>query len=186
MIGWPARIAHLLCVFLLALNELSNLDISRETVIKAAICIFLYGIAAYHDGPMSDPAMLFVFVFCGRNISFEKIVKTSLYASCILLAFIIVSGYAGIITNYVENYDGRRREYLGFLYSLYPAAHMSNITSLIAYLKRKSIDWKIVLILVIANIFIFVITNIKTFLCTLNSDTLFGIGISICSKVIEK
>lgn len=159
VIGWPARIVHLICVFLLALNELSNLDISRETVIKAAICIFLYGIAAYHDGPMSDPALLFVFVFCGRNISFEKIAKTSLYVSCILLVFIIVSSYVGIITNYVENYDDRRREYLGFLYSLYPAAHMSNITSLIVYLKRKSIDWKTALILVIANILIFVKTN---------------------------
>lgn len=159
VIGWPARIAHLICVFLLVLNELSDLHLSKETLMKIAICVFLYGIAAYHDGPMSDPALLFVFIFCGRNISFEKIAKMSLYASCILLGFIIVSSYIGIITNYVENYDNRRREYLGFLYSLYPAAHMSNITSLTMYLKRKSIDWKVVSILVLANIWIFVKTN---------------------------
>lgn len=154
-----ARIARLVCVFLLVVGELSDFDFSKETLVKAAFCILLYGIAAYHDGALSDPALVFVFVFCGRNISFDKIAKVCLFTSSFLLGFIIISSYVGIIRNYVENYDGRYREYLGFLYSLYPAAHMSNITSLTIYLKRKSIDWKAVSILLLANIWIFAKTN---------------------------
>ena len=154
-----ARIARLVCVFLLVVGELSDFEFSKDTLLKTAICIFLYGIAAYHDGALSDPALVFVFVFCGRNISFDKIAKVCLFTSSFLLGFIIISSYVGIIRNYVENYDGRYREYLGFLYSLYPAAHMSNITSLTIYLKRKSIDWKAVSILLLANIWIFAKTN---------------------------
>lgn len=154
-----ARIARLVCVFLLVVGELSDFEFSKETLVKAAFCILLYGIAAYHDGALSDPALVFVFVFCGRNISFDKIAKVCLFTSSFLLGFIIISSYVGIIRNYVENYDGRYREYLGFLYSLYPAAHMSNITSLTIYLKRKSIDWKAVSILLLANIWIFAKTN---------------------------
>ena len=63
VIGWPARIAHLFCVFLLLVSELVDFEFSKDTLLKTAICIFLYGIAAYHDGPMSDPALLFVFAF---------------------------------------------------------------------------------------------------------------------------
>lgn len=159
VIGWPARIAHLFCVFLLLVSELVDFEFSKDTLLKTAICIFLYGIAAYHDGPMSDPALLFVFAFCGRNISFDKIAKVCLFTSSLLLGFVILSSYVGIIKNYVENYDGRYREYLGFLYPLYPAAHMSNITSLTIYLKRKSIDWKAVSVLLLANIWIFAKTN---------------------------
>lgn len=154
-----ARIARLVCVFLLVVGELSDFEFSKGTLVKAAFCILLYGIAAYHDGALSDPALVFVFVFCGRNISFDKIAKVCLFTSSFLLGFIIISSYVGIIRNYVENYDGRYREYLGFLYSLYPAAHMSNITSLTIYLKRKSIDWKAVSILLLANIWIFAKTN---------------------------
>lgn len=154
-----ARIARLVCVFLLVVGELSDFEFSKETLVKAAFCILLYGIAAYHDGALSDPALVFVFVFCGRNISFDKIAKVCLFTSSFLLGFIIISSYVGIIRNYVENYDGRYREYLGFLYSLYPAAHMSNITSLTIYLKRKSINWKAVSILLLANIWIFAKTN---------------------------
>lgn len=154
-----ARIARLVCVFLLVVGELSDFEFSKETLVKAAFCILLYGIAAYYDGALSDPALVFVFVFCGRNISFDKIAKVCLFTSSFLLGFIIISSYVGIIRNYVENYDGRYREYLGFLYSLYPAAHMSNITSLTIYLKRKSIDWKAVSILLLANIWIFAKTN---------------------------
>lgn len=154
-----ARIARLVCVFLLVVGELSDFEFSKETLVKAAFCLLLYGIAAYHDGALSDPALVFVFVFCGRNISFDKIAKVCLFTSSFLLGFIIISSYVGIIRNYVENYDGRYREYLGFLYSLYPAAHMSNITSLTIYLKRKSIDWKAVSILLLANIWIFAKTN---------------------------
>lgn len=153
------RIARLVCVFLLVVGELSDFEFSKETLVKAAFCILLYGIAAYHDGALSDPALVFIFVFCGRNISFDKIAKVCLFTSSFLLGFIIISSYVGIIRNYVENYDGRYREYLGFLYSLYPAAHMSNITSLTIYLKRKSIDWKAVSILLLANIWIFAKTN---------------------------
>ncbi|MBD8966718.1 MAG: hypothetical protein EGR84_09470 [Coprococcus catus] len=154
-----ARIARLVCVFLLVVGELSDFEFSKETLVKAAFCLLLYGIAAYHDGALSDPALVFAFVFCGRNISFDKIAKVCLFTSSFLLGFIIISSYVGIIRNYVENYDGRYREYLGFLYSLYPAAHMSNITSLTIYLKRKSIDWKAVSILLLANIWIFAKTN---------------------------
>lgn len=154
-----ARIARLVCVFLLVVGELSDFEFSKETLVKAAFCLLLYGIAAYHDGALSDPALVFVFVFCGRNISFDKIAKVCLFTSSFLLGFIIISSYVGIIRNYVVNYDGRYREYLGFLYSLYPAAHMSNITSLTIYLKRKSIDWKAVSILLLANIWIFAKTN---------------------------
>lgn len=94
-----------------------------------------YGIA------QKDIALMLMFVFAARKISFKKICNVTLWVSIPLLAFIILSAYAGIIENYiVVQGGGRVRELLGFRYALYPSMILYNITALIVYKNRYSLS----------------------------------------------
>ena len=74
-----------------------------------------------------------------------------------MLAFVVFSSYAGIITNYVAK-SGRRREYLGFLYALNASTLMSNITLLWIWLKKEKLTLSSAAVLAVINFFLFPMT----------------------------
>lgn len=149
----------ILCLYLLLINEIIKSRTTSKSWRGLIICGIIYVVIAYNTSLFSDVALLFAFVYCGRNFSFEKIARATAYISSVVLAFILLSSYAGIIRNYVEIVGGRYREYLGFRYALYPAAIIFNITALVLYLKREHIKLLDVILLGAANTFIFYKTN---------------------------
>lgn len=149
----------LFCIYLLILNEVIKSKLTLKSLRGLFVCGAMYVVIAYNTSFFSDVVMLLAFVYCGRNISFEKIAKTTIYTSSSILIFVILSSYAGIINNYIENTEMRRREYLGFRYSLYPAAIIFNITALVLYINRGKIKLRQVLLLLISNFFVFYKTN---------------------------
>lgn len=146
----------LFCIYLLILNEVIKSKLTLKSLRGLFVCGAMYVVIAYNTSFFSDVVMLLAFVYCGRNISFEKIAKITIYTSSSILIFVILSSYAGIINNYIENTEMRRREYLGFRYSLYPAAIIFNITALVLYINRGKIKLRQVLLLLISNFFVFI------------------------------
>lgn len=152
-------IIKVLCLSLLLINEIIKYKMTFKTWMGLSVCSIIYVIIAYNTGLFSDVVLLLAFVYCGRNICFEKIAKVTAYASFALLFLVILSASAGVIINYIEIVEGRYREYLGFRYALYPAAIAFNITALVIYIKREHIKLLDVILLGITNIFIFYKTN---------------------------
>ena len=149
----------MLCVFILVVNEIVKSKMTLKSLNGLVICGIIYVVIAYNTSLFNDMALLLAFVYCGRNVSFEKIAKFTIYVSSVILVTIILSAYAGIIKNYVEVSGNRYREYLGFRYSLFPAAIIFNITALVLYLNRGRLKVLHAILLGMSNAFIFYKTN---------------------------
>lgn len=131
---------YMLCVALLLIYEIFDNGISLRQICYLLIVFGLVvGVVSIAEGAtMNSVAMLMLFMFCGRKISFRDIAKLSLMVTAILLLFIIVSSQIGVIQNYVLESGGRRREFLGFRYALYAPALFSNIAMLWIYIRRRN------------------------------------------------
>ena len=78
------------------------------------------------------------YLYSGRNIDFKKIAKVTICVELIILLAIILSSLAGLIENYhFDVLTDRPREFLGFLYALYPQAYIANIAGLWVYIKKE-------------------------------------------------
>lgn len=103
--------------------------------------------------------LLIWFVFSARGMDFIEIAKYTIKISLILLVIVVVSSKIGIIENYVGiASDGRERQYLGFLYSLYPTSIYSNILLLEVYISRENISVKKLLILMAGTFYMYSMT----------------------------
>lgn len=83
--------------------------------------------------------MMFPYIYCGRRIPFAKIARFTLKYSIIVVFFVIISGYLGLIDNVVMFKAGRVREFLGFRYTLYLPGILLNLTMLWIWLCRDRI-----------------------------------------------
>ena len=77
-------------------------------------------------------AFPFLLIFFGRNVSMRRLFTFAAVVILGVLLFIILSGYAGVILNYkrVEVNRKNHREYLGFLYALYPGVFFFEVSAL--------------------------------------------------------
>lgn len=127
--------------------------------------LFLFILLVFITTRTNAPVLLdtIVLVYCGKRIEFSKLANLTLWISTIILGVTVIAAKIGIIQNHVDVsfVDGtiRRREYLGFLYALYPAQLMFNITCLIVCQKkgRITVGWTIALIA--ANLILYLETN---------------------------
>lgn len=112
--------------------------------------------------------LFFVFVLFGRNIDFKQVSKVIIVTLSVLLFLIVFSAKIGIIQNYTIIERGRSRQYLGFLYALYPLSVMCNITFLYIYVYKEKITFKALLILLVSNFYIYNATRSRlSFICSL-------------------
>lgn len=150
----------LLSLGLMTIREALITKYTRRTIYGLLVCVLFGGLIWMADMPNRNILILTVFfVYFSRNISFEKIANISMKISIAFLLFIVLSSWTGFITNYITYSGGRSRKYLGFLYALFPSTIMFNITALNIYLKKASITWKNIILLLIANCFVFYQTN---------------------------
>lgn len=151
------RYILLLCVALLAINEIIFSKINFRTMMGLIICLLLFGISFSTNG--NAIAGMIIFIYCGRNIPFEKIAKWTIFISSVMVTFIVTSSFLGIINDYVSYSGGRVRHYLGFRYALWPSTLVFNISLLVIYYKNIRMKWKDVTILLLINSFFFYFTN---------------------------
>jgi hypothetical protein len=100
-----------------------------------------------------------VFIICARDIDFEKVVKLTIVVSSILLAVIVFSSFAGIIQNHFDSYVARPRHWVGFRYASFGPTLLFNISALVVYIRQEKLGKLELLILVPANVAMFIMTN---------------------------
>lgn len=109
-----------------------------------------------------------VFIYCLRDVSFEKLSKSIIPISLIVLLFVVISSKLGIIENYSVISSGRSRYFIGFRYALFSSTIMTNITILWCNLKKEKISIFELIFLLIVNYWIFLNTDSRlTFFTTL-------------------
>ena len=122
------QLSYILCAVVLLIRFIitSEGDIKHWLITFMAGIICLIIISTASDLSMGVAVFM---IYSGKNYSFNKILRTGLFISIIMSAFVVFSMIIGIITNYVYNQDGRIRSTLGFRYVLYLPAIICNIIS---------------------------------------------------------
>lgn len=152
------RYVLLICVLFLVWNEVLIGRVTNfKSLIGLAICLVMFAITYFTNG--NAVAGMIVFIYCGRNISFEKIAKITIYVTGFMLIIIMTSAWLGIIDNYMEYSGNRVRQYIGFRYSLFAPALLYNITLLYVYIKQEKIRWKNILCLLLLNTWFYYLTR---------------------------
>lgn len=152
-----------LCVVLIVISELVFGRMSKRAYVGAIVSTVLAGLFfLIQVTEYKVMAATILYIFAARKIPFKNIARFTAVLSSFFLAFILLSAYTGVITNFegVRD-DGTARHYLGFLFALYPATVMTNITLLVIYYRKEKILWRELLILLLANVWIFLETDAR-------------------------
>lgn len=133
-------------------NDLSLLGIFGIIILILLSC----GIA-----PASELVLLWVFVFCARNIDFKRVAKVTMIISIATIILIILSSYFGIIENYISQrgYMGIYRSYLGFRYSLFGPFLFLNVVTLYVYVSYGKKNYLQLLICLIFATYLYFMTD---------------------------
>lgn len=189
----------LFCCMLLIMQEMVDADISGKTWIskririsgKSAvgllICGLLFCIVYSGSEGISQKAVavVFFYIFCSRKIDFEKIARFTIILSGIVLSFVILSSYLGIIDNYLYVYAGgtRSRHLLGFRWALYAPTIFYNISALWVYLKQKTAKpWQIGMMLLI-DFFLYVQTDSRSIAALTVVVLLIPAGLKLADRI---
>ena len=145
------------CVILLLINELIFGRMTKRGYISILVSAVLCGL--FFVIPVTQykvMAATVLYIIAARRIPFERIARFAAILSSVFLVLVVLSSYVGIIENYTGyRDDGSVRHYIGFLYSLYPATIITNITLLVIYWRKEKILWRELVILLLANYWIF-------------------------------
>ncbi|MCD8322110.1 MAG: hypothetical protein LUC89_04400 [Oscillospiraceae bacterium] len=155
--GAAYKLVKAFCVAVLLLREFTGRGWSLRSILIGGVLAVLMMLAKISGGSFTI-AFIVIFLFCARDVSFEKIAKFTAWVSAVTVAFIVASAYLGIIENYVT-VEERTRYYLGFRYALYGPVFLFNITGLILYIRKERIRWGELLVLVALNYWMFAETN---------------------------
>lgn len=145
-----SRLVRLLSVFVLLANDLMNSKYTLKRLI-VAILLLVLGLINYLIVPDGLLISSLMFIFCAHGISFRKIALCTIYVLSFMLILIIICAKTGLIANYMEISIFRERDYLGFLYPLYPASLFCNVVFLYIYCKKWSISWCAIILLAVLN-----------------------------------
>lgn len=134
---------------------------SNPNVILGIILVLFITFIAEYNGMSYFISSMPIFIYCARNIPFDKVIKLTLIITTICMLIIVVGSRIGLLTDYIYYNQGRTRHSLGFSYSLIPACFARNITFLKIYKDKEKIKWKSLVFLLIFNIYIFQYTNAR-------------------------
>jgi len=157
----PFTYIQLFCVGLLGVYEYCNGGIQRRHWVGMAICA-LFSLIAVINATSNVQRLVgwvFLLTFCARRIPFPKIADFTLRVSFVTVAFIVFSGYLGIIDDVVMYKAGRVREFLGFRYALYPSGILLNMTALYVYIRKERITVPAAIFWGVLNWYVYYMTD---------------------------
>ncbi|MDE5770081.1 MAG: hypothetical protein K2I06_00415, partial [Ruminococcus sp.] len=135
------KVIIIFSVFLLVIYEALNYGLKLKELFALCFCGCI-SLLLYHNNYSLLP--LFLFIFCGRNIPLQKIAKITVSIGFVLIVFIILSAYAGVIPNYTSigdlNGEVRVRHYMGFTYALFLPGFLFNLICLDLYEYKDQIS----------------------------------------------
>jgi len=144
---------RIITLSILIIRELWVKKYSRVEFLGIAIIGLLFIIAIRSDTMILIDIILFI--FCARNVSFEKIIKLTFFIQVVLMIFIVGSSFTGIIENriYLRS-DGQMRWSLGYTYTTFPSQLYFYMTLMYVYIKKESIKiWNVIFIILIGSFF---------------------------------
>ena len=151
------KILFAFCVLLLILKEFLGARFTSRDGVLALVLIVITGYFYMYFGLAQT--LLPIFIYSARNMEVNKILRISYIISLVMLVFIILSSYLGIIQNYIYYSALRERQYLGFRYALYPSSILCNIIFLKIYLEKENISWLSLICLLVGNYILFQYTD---------------------------
>lgn len=153
------KIITIICILLLVCKEIAGKSIKKKDLFFLIICFIMSFILLIRYKNGFDFIILFLLIFSARDISFEKILKCTAILESFLFIFVFISAKLGIITDYIE-YEDRIRDYMGFIYSLFPQMLVANISFIIMYLNKDSKNKLFIgLLLILLNYLVFIYTD---------------------------
>lgn len=171
------KILFAFCVLLLILKEFLGARFTSRDGVLALVLIVVTGYFYMYFG--LTQTLLPIFIYSARNMEVNKILRISYVVSLVMLVFIILSSYLGIIQNYIYYSALRERQYLGFRYALYPSSILCNIIFLKVYLEKENISWLSLICLLAANYVLFQYTDSRlTFIL--------GVALIVFSAIMKK
>ena len=157
----------LVLLLLLSVREYRFGTFDRAAVLLLAAAVLFAGNALISSTLWL--AFPFLLMFSGRQASPRKLFLFAGLCSLAVLAFVVISARAGIITDFrrIEVNRTNNRSYLGFLYALYPGALLFNGCALIVAVRGKNIRFLTLAALIAADIWVYRATDGRmTFLLT--------------------
>ena len=151
------KILFAFCVLLLILKEFLGARFTSRDGLLALVLIVITGYFYMYFG--LTQTLLPIFIYSARNMEVNKILRISYIISLVMLVFIILSSYLGIIQNYIYYSALRERQYLGFRYALYPSSILCNIIFLKVYIEKENVSWLSLICLLIGNYVLFQYTD---------------------------
>lgn len=141
-VGRPHMWLQILCVALLGAYEVRNGGLRNQNWKALIVCVvlFLISLRVSQASMHRQSVLMFLFIYCARDIPFAKIARFTLNISIALVCVIVVCSCFGLIDNIAAFKSGRVREYLGFRYALYLPGLMLNMTALWIWLKKERIS----------------------------------------------
>lgn len=171
------KILFAFCVLLLILKEFLGARFTSRDGVLALVLIVITGYFYMYFG--LTQTLLPIFIYSARNMEVNKILRISYIISLVMLVFIILSSYLGIIQNYIYYSALRERQYLGFRYALYPSSILCNIIFLKVYIEKENVSWLSLICLLIGNYILFQYTDSRlTFIL--------GTALIIFSAIMKK
>lgn len=149
------------CLLLIIAEEFFFGKGTKSMIIGLIIGLFYIALAIFVQLPQYLVfAATVLFVFAARKIPFRHIACFSAVVLLIFLGLVILSSQIGVVQDYIlDDGHGRIRHYLGFRYALYPSTVIMNISMLVIYVRKKAILWFEVLLLLLINVWVFVMTG---------------------------
>lgn len=160
------NVIYAVCYILLFVREVLFRKLSlRDLILTILVFVIFIIITASNNQRGTNPLICaFAFALCARGVELDKSMDVAMRTSFFWTCVIIISSQLGIVQDYTETIiDGRFRHYLGFLYSLYPAAILFGCILICCYLKKKRV-WSCALLLVDIYVYIMTRSRISFFL----------------------
>lgn len=151
------------CYFILFFKEILGFcekgKINRRSILYFIGLVVIFSFFLLVVKPLSSEILLFLLIYCGKDINFRDISKFTIVVSTSLLLIIVLSSLLGYIPNFKFIDGGRLRYYLGFRHSIRGPQIYMNISFLLIYLKKKDIKLWHLVILMVGNYILYAYTK---------------------------
>lgn len=151
------RYVRLVCIVVVLFSEVARMRITPKSLVAMFALLALVLIAWHINQKIQIDALIFIWGARDRNR--RSLLMVPLISMTTAFLLVLLAARMGIIANYFEiTYSGRRREYLGFRYALYPSAAMLGITCAEVCLAKDK-GYVKMLLLAVANWLVYDRTN---------------------------
>ncbi|RBP98504.1 hypothetical protein CRD60_01160 [Bifidobacterium aemilianum] len=152
----------ILCIVLIIINEcLNEPKYSFLGTLVFLPLMLTCSLVTINTGNPMTLAILF-FVYGGRRLNLTRVLEVAIAVSLLTAAVIVLSSQAGMITDYIQVTDERRRHFLGFLYALHGPQVIFNCMLSYIVAKQEKIRPLPLLSLVLLSLGGYLLTNSRS------------------------